>query len=147
MAVHGVLTVEQRLERDLEVDSATGHHVLHLEVFQLDSLGRHALHLLGVMSSSLLAELLTLGACDDHLAVLEDEGRCACRLLDTHDQCSKTSWIVLSVTTAVADLLQIEFLIQVGSGNQILNARLLMSGHLSVTIVRVGRRCSHVRRH
>ena len=88
--------------------------------------------------------LLTLGTRDDHLAVLEDQGSCTSRVLETHDQRGETSRIILSITAMVADLLQIELRAQIRSRNQILDARRLILRHMLVAI-RVSRWRRHAR--
>jgi hypothetical protein len=67
-----VLAVDQSLQIDLVVNTTGGHHVLHGELRNFDSLLAHLLNGSSIMLRSIFALLLTLSARDDHLSGLEN---------------------------------------------------------------------------
>lgn len=134
-AVVAVRAVVHRLEADLVVDRAGGHHVLHLELGQADGEVADVLDGLRVVFGRLLRLLLALGARDDHLAVLKDESRCPRRLAETHDQGGKSLRVVLRIAAVVAYLLQVEAALQIGSRDQVLDLGRLVLGDLSLALL------------
>ena len=78
--------------------------------------------------------VFTLGARNNHLAILENECCGSRGIFEAHDQRSKTSRIILGIAAMVADCLQVEFGVKIGSRHQVLDARRLVLRHLLVAI-------------
>jgi hypothetical protein len=84
ITVHIMFAMVQLLQFDLEVDRATRHHILNSEFGELYRISDTP-NSFCILFSSLFTILLTLGACDDHLTVLENKCGCPSRLLESHD--------------------------------------------------------------
>jgi len=109
--------VVQALQSNFEINSARGHHVLYLEVSELDRILVDSLDCLGILLCCVFRLALRLSSCDDHLAILEYECSCPYRVLQSHDQCSESLRVILCVTTLDTYLSQIKVALQVGCRN------------------------------
>jgi hypothetical protein len=85
--------------------------------------------------------LFTLGSSNDHLTRLKYQCCGSLRILHSHDDRSKTSWIVFGIPTFKRNLFQIEFLIELSRWNQVLKNRQLKLW-LSIRWVKLGFLCN-----
>ncbi len=106
-----VMAAGQALETDRELDVAGADDVLDLEVREL-GVETQLLDDARVLATRKLAVILGLGACHDHLAGSEDQGR-RLGLADTHDHRGKTLRIVLCVACVECDRLEVEAAVEV----------------------------------
>ena len=117
--------MHQSFKINFVINTARCHHVLNCELSNFDFLLADLLNSSSIMLDSVLTLLFTLGSSNDHLTRLKYQCCSSLRILHSHDDCSKTSWIVLGIPTFKSNLLQIEFLIEFSRWNQILKNRQL----------------------
>jgi hypothetical protein len=129
-----VVTRGQPLQTDGELDVARADDVLDLEIGKL-GVETKLLDNTRILARSQLRIILGLGTSDDHLARGEDKSG-GLGLANSHDDGSKTLWVVLGVTRVQGNRLQIQAAIKVDRCDDVLQSRRDTTGAL------VGSRCS-----
>lgn len=95
------------LKTDRETDIARTDNVLDQELLELHTREANLLDHLGIHLGRCVGLLLTLGACDDHLARAEDQCR-GLGLSDTYNHCGKSLRIVFSISTFSSDFSEVK---------------------------------------
>ena len=106
ITVHIMFAMVQLLQFDLEVDRATRHHILNSEFGELYRVSDTS-NSFCILFGCLFTVLLTLGACYNHLTVLKNKCGCPGWLLESHDQCSKSLRIILSISTMITNFQEV----------------------------------------
>lgn len=98
-------TVHKSFKINFVVNTTRSNHVLNSELRNFNFLLAHFLNCSSIMLGCILTLLFTLCSCDNHLTRLEYQCCCPLWILHPHDDCSKTSWIILGISTFEGNLL------------------------------------------
>lgn len=112
------MLVLEAFEGNGELNIAGADYVLDFEFFQGD-LEAHFFDGLHVDFSGLFGQLFAFGSGADHFAAGEDEGG-GFGFSDSHDDGSESFGVVLCVFAVDGDVPEIEFALEVGSGDDVL---------------------------
>lgn len=106
ITVNSMITLVELLELNFVAHRATRYHVLYFEFGEFDRVANTS-DSFCILFGSLFTVHLTLGASDDHFAVLENKCGCPCRFLESHDESCESLGIILSISTFMTNFQEV----------------------------------------
>lgn len=106
IAKHRVVALVKAFQLDFEIHTTRTYHILDFEVRQIN-LVSNLFYCFRIMLCRIQTQLLTLGTGNNHLACFENKSGGSSGFTHSHNHCSKTLWVVLSVSALKGDFLKV----------------------------------------